>query len=96
MIKNWRRQINLVARQEMLHLGLVSNLLAAIGGAPYFRRGKFAHTSEETAEQRHILSNAFLNLMSLVVSPLGSALTKPPAGFDEQTAGLSFEIYWAA
>ncbi len=37
----WRETINEIAVQEMLHLALVSNLLTAIGGAPYFRRANF-------------------------------------------------------
>ncbi|KST69497.1 ferritin-like domain-containing protein [Mastigocoleus testarum] len=40
-INRWRRRINEIAVQEMLHLALVSNLLTAIGGAPYFRRANF-------------------------------------------------------
>lgn len=41
MIAKWRRQIANIAVQEMLHLALASNLLTAIGGAPYFRRANF-------------------------------------------------------
>ncbi len=38
MIEDWRSTITDVAIQEMLHLGLVNNLLTAIGGAPHIRR----------------------------------------------------------
>lgn len=41
MIAGWQRQIVHIAVQEMLHLALSSNLLTAIGGAPYFRRANF-------------------------------------------------------
>ena len=41
MIAGWRHQIIQIAVQEMLHLALASNLLTAIGGAPYFRRANF-------------------------------------------------------
>jgi hypothetical protein len=48
-IDGWRSQILGIAVQEMLHLALASNLLTAIGGAPYFRRANFPqgkiHTS---------------------------------------------------
>jgi Ferritin-like len=37
-IKHWRRTILEVARQEMLHLALVQNLLTAIGAAPHMGR----------------------------------------------------------
>ena len=40
-INGWRRTINKVSVQEMLHLAIASNLLTAIGGAPYFRRANF-------------------------------------------------------
>jgi Ferritin-like len=40
-INRWRRTINEIAVQEMLHLAIASNLLTAIGGAPYFRRANF-------------------------------------------------------
>jgi photosystem II stability/assembly factor-like uncharacterized protein len=40
-IDGWRQLILGIAVQEMLHLGLASNLLTAIGGAPYFRRANF-------------------------------------------------------
>src|SRR5579872_4767706 len=33
-VQGWRQRINHVATQEMLHLSLVQNLLAAIGAAP--------------------------------------------------------------
>ena len=37
-VTRWRRQIAHVATQEMLHLGLVHNLLSAVGAAPHLGR----------------------------------------------------------
>lgn len=36
--REWQANILAVARGEMEHLGLVCNLLSAVGGTPYFRR----------------------------------------------------------
>ena len=40
-MRRWEASIMLVARQEMEHLGLVNNILTAIGEAPYFDRPNF-------------------------------------------------------
>ncbi|MCE2932278.1 MAG: ferritin-like protein [Hyphomicrobiales bacterium] len=40
-VGRWRRAIISVAVEEMTHLALVSNLTAAIGGAPHFGRPNF-------------------------------------------------------
>ena len=48
-INGWRRQIIKIAVQEMLHLALASNLLTAIGGAPYFRRANFPQGKTHTS-----------------------------------------------
>lgn len=40
-INDWEQIILLVARQEMEHLGLVGNLLTAIGAAPYLNKPNF-------------------------------------------------------
>ncbi|NJM68771.1 MAG: hypothetical protein HC862_00340 [Scytonema sp. RU_4_4] len=48
-IDRWRRTINGIAVQEMLHLALASNLLTAIGGAPYFRRANFPQAKTYTS-----------------------------------------------
>ncbi|MGA9944891.1 MAG: ferritin-like domain-containing protein [Candidatus Cybelea sp.] len=37
----WKRKIATVAVEEMLHLGQVSNILTAVGGAPHFIRSNF-------------------------------------------------------
>jgi len=40
-IERWRKEIRIVAVQEMLHLSLVNNILAAFGSAPHFGRPNF-------------------------------------------------------
>jgi CDGSH-type Zn-finger protein/truncated hemoglobin YjbI len=42
-VQRWRKRISHIATQEMLHLSLVQNLLAAIGGAPHLSRPNFPH-----------------------------------------------------
>lgn len=37
-VADWGQTIYMVSREEMEHLGLVSNILTAIGGAPHFRK----------------------------------------------------------
>jgi hypothetical protein len=49
MITNWQSEIVGVAVQEMLHLALASNLLTAIGGAPYLRRANFPQSKTYTS-----------------------------------------------
>ncbi|TLS47540.1 hypothetical protein FE633_03295 [Streptomyces montanus] len=41
LVREWKGQLLLLAREEMLHLGLVLNLLASVGGAAYLRRPNF-------------------------------------------------------
>lgn len=44
--RGWEALMTLVARQEMEHMGLVLNLLSAIGGTPYFQRPNFPQRKE--------------------------------------------------
>jgi hypothetical protein len=44
--RGWGSLMTLVARQEMEHMGLVLNLLSAIGGTPYFQRPNFPQREE--------------------------------------------------
>ena len=44
-----RSRSSRIAVQEMLHLALASNLLTAIGGAPYFRRANFPQSKTYTS-----------------------------------------------
>ena len=41
IIDSWRTQMRIVALEEMLHLTLVNNMLAALGSAPHFERPNF-------------------------------------------------------
>jgi hypothetical protein len=42
-VRRWKRDINAVAVEEMMHLAVVSNLLTAVGAAPHFDRPNFPH-----------------------------------------------------
>jgi hypothetical protein len=44
-VRKWASQVYFVASQEMLHLAQVWNLLAAIGGTPYYLRPNFPQNS---------------------------------------------------
>ena len=46
LIRKWAAQIYFVASQEMLHLAQLWNLLAAIGGTPYYYRPNFPQSSK--------------------------------------------------
>lgn len=46
MVRLWAAQIYFVASEEMLHLAQVWNLLAAIGGTPYYQRPSFPQNSK--------------------------------------------------
>lgn len=50
VLRRWRGTIFLVARQEMEHLGIVNNLLNAIGAAPDFHREPFPTGGDVTPE----------------------------------------------
>jgi len=41
VLKRWKSSVLLIAKQEMGHLGIVCNLLTAIGGSSHFRRPNF-------------------------------------------------------
>lgn len=45
LVQEWATVLTEIARQEMEHLGLVNNLLTAIGGAPHFQRPNFPQPS---------------------------------------------------
>jgi hypothetical protein len=46
LVRKWAAQIFFVAAQEMLHLAQVWNLLASIGGTPYYLRPNFPQGSK--------------------------------------------------
>lgn len=43
--REWKATLLLMARQEMEHLGIVADLLTALGGAPYFGRPDFPYVN---------------------------------------------------
>jgi hypothetical protein len=52
-LRNWESAFLLISRQEMIHLGIVGNLLTAIGGMPYLEKPAFpikAHRYGELPE----------------------------------------------
>jgi Ferritin-like len=53
-VQRWRKRINHVATQEMLHLALVQNLLTAIGGAPHLSRPNFPHPASHYPAGVHL------------------------------------------
>jgi CDGSH-type Zn-finger protein/truncated hemoglobin YjbI len=53
-VQRWRKHINHIATQEMLHLALVQNLLAAIGGAPHLSRPNFPHPASHYPAGVHL------------------------------------------
>ncbi|WP_164018108.1 ferritin-like domain-containing protein [Pyxidicoccus trucidator] len=40
-VREWKSRLLLLARQEMVHLGVVCNLLSVVGGAPHLERPNF-------------------------------------------------------
>lgn len=48
LVRPWLAQVYTIARQEMEHLGIVQNLLVAMGEAPYFMRPDFPVSSQHT------------------------------------------------
>jgi hypothetical protein len=63
-VRRWRRVISHVATEEMLHLALVQNLLAAIGAAPHLSRPKLP------APARHFPAGVTLTLVPFGESAL--------------------------
>lgn len=62
-VTQWERLLLMVARQEMEHLGLVCNLLTAIGGAPTFSHPPFPYP---TSLFRHEMTCARLDRDTLM------------------------------
>jgi hypothetical protein len=56
VVAGWRRAINQIALQEMIHLALVNNLLAALGGAPRLGRHNLPQRSPYAPEIRLTLA----------------------------------------
>ena len=55
-VAGWKRGINQIALQEMIHLALVNNLLAALGGAPRLGRHNLPQRSPYAPEIRLTLA----------------------------------------
>jgi Ferritin-like len=55
-VAGWKRTINRIALQEMVHLALVNNLLAALGGAPRLGRHNLPQRSPYAPEIRLTLA----------------------------------------
>jgi hypothetical protein len=55
-VAGWKRGINRIALQEMIHLALVNNLLAALGGAPRLARHNLPQRSPYAPEIRLTLA----------------------------------------
>jgi hypothetical protein len=55
-VAEWKRGINRIALQEMIHLALVNNLLAALGGAPRLVRHNLPQRSPYAPEIRLTLA----------------------------------------
>jgi CDGSH-type Zn-finger protein len=52
--RRWRKVISHVATQEMLHLALVQNLLAAVGASPHLSRPNFPHPANHYPAGVHL------------------------------------------
>ena len=54
MVNQWETDLLEIARQEMGHVGLVNNLLTAIGGSPHFHRPNFPQAHRYGDTQIHL------------------------------------------
>jgi CDGSH-type Zn-finger protein/uncharacterized Fe-S cluster protein YjdI len=83
-IERWRRSLAQVALEEMLHLSLVNNLLAAIGAAPHLWRPAFpvrpGHFPADVVMNLAPFSEATLDHFMFIERPEGLALVDG-AGF---------------
>ena len=83
-IERWRRSLAQVALEEMLHLSLVNNLLAAIGAAPHLWRPAFpvrpGHFPADVVMDLRPFSEAALDHFMFIERPEG-ILVADGAGF---------------
>lgn len=83
-IERWRRSLGQVALEEMLHLSLVNNLLAAIGAAPHLWRPAFpvrpGHFPADVVMTLNPFGEAALDHFMFIERPEGLAITDG-AGF---------------
>jgi hypothetical protein len=104
-MRGWSKSLMLVARQEMAHLGLVSNLLTAIGHAPVFRRpsfpipaGKFpletrSQSSLEALSQKCVLRFVCYEMPKRVNRGAKRYLEKYLGDFTESTYDGIYQLY---
>jgi hypothetical protein len=80
----WRARIFTVARQEMEHLGIVLNLLSAIGEAPIMRRRNFPFTVTygEATQQLALLPFSIDTIRSFALIEMPQDLLPGSAGWD--------------
>ena len=76
-IRVWKRKIAGVAVEEMLHLGQVSNILTAVGGAPHFARSNFP-----------LPANTFPLGIIISLEPLSQALIERFVCYEMPEAGV--------
>src|SRR6201997_5206050 len=81
-VQRWRKHISHIATQEMLHLALVQNLLAAIGAAPHVSRPNFPQPASHYPAGVHLALLPFgeesLRHFMFLERPEGMALHDAP------------------
>jgi Ferritin-like len=87
IVAGWKRAINEIALQEMIHLALVNNLLAALGGAPRLGRHNLPQRSPYAPEIQLTLApfsepalQRFLHIErpeGMDISPMAGRLEEP-------------------
>ena len=89
-IDGWRAQIRSVALEEMLHLALVNNLLAAVGAAPHLTRPDFP------IPQGHFPADVDLHLAPFNIETLGHFVyIERPEGIGiQETKGFTHESHY--
>jgi DUF917 family protein len=98
--RNWAQLLLLIARQEMEHLALVSNLLTSFGGAPHFERPNFPQSKRYSELQFRLVpfSEEMLRRFICLERPLnvpwreacGPDLLEPPKPDLSAPVGLEF------
>ena len=84
-VAGWKREINRIALQEMIHLALVNNLLAALGGAPRLGRHNLPQRSPYAPEIRLTLapfSEQTLRRFLYIERPEGMDISSIAGGLD--------------
>lgn len=108
-LRNWESVLLLIARQEMEHLGIVCNLLTAIGGMPYLQNPTFPVAVDRYGElpplplQRFSgeTIRRFLAFETPEMTHLGKVILPRIAGNDRATAlsiaakQICAEMEWA-